>query len=116
MAPRQGEAGDKGSQGQDRGERDHGPAAGIDGLQLEAEAGVPEEMPDAVGQVKVEGEGPAEKQDAAKPGADEGLGARKRLRTACGGDQPINRRMVPIARATPVIRCRIESTEVSWGL
>src|SRR5205823_5636586 len=57
-------AGDEGDDGQRRAARDHRPSAGIGRRQVEAMAGVPDEMANAVAEVKEQGEGPAdEKQD-----------------------------------------------------
>src|SRR5438270_9523438 len=74
--------------GQDGGDGEHRPAAGINAVQLEPMAGVPPQMPDAVAQVIEQREAPAEQQYEADPGAEKALDPGIWIWPIGGGPQP----------------------------
>src|SRR5574339_297606 len=61
---------DPGEKGRRAGEGHHAPARAIDAGQIEAATRVPPKVPDAIGEVVEEGDGPAEKEQAAEDRAD----------------------------------------------
>src|ERR1700704_941335 len=88
--------------GQGGGDREYGPTAGIDAVQLQPAAGVPPQMPDAVAQMIEQREAPAEQEQEANPRAKKALDRGIRFGSIGRGAEPPHQQDRPDDERDPV--------------